>query len=162
MPTVSEVRLEIGRVSKVHGLRGEVVVTLTTNVADRLAPGVVVDTDHGQLVVAECRPHLEKWLVRFEGVETREDAEALGRPTLHGEPVEDPEALWVHEMIGASVIEADGTERGTVAGVQDNPAADLLVLSTGALVPLNFVTSMENGVIVVDVPDGLFDLFDES
>jgi 16S rRNA processing protein RimM len=41
-----------------------------------------------------------------------------------------------------------------------NPAADLLELDTGALVPSNFVTSIEGDSVLVDTPDGLFDLDD--
>ena len=41
----------------------------------------------------------------------------------------------------------------------DNPAADLLVLDTGALVPVVFVVGTpHDGVIDVDTPDGLFEL----
>ncbi len=43
----------------------------------------------------------------------------------------------------------------------DNPAADLLELANGALVPANFVESFVDGIITVDVPDGLFELAEE-
>jgi 16S rRNA processing protein RimM len=39
-----------------------------------------------------------------------------------------------------------------------NPAADLLELDNGALVPSNFVVSIDADTIHVDTPDGLFDL----
>ena len=70
----------------------------------------------------------------------------------------DPDALWVHELIGRRVVEVDGTEHGTCVSVIANPAADLLELDSGALVPSNFVVSNADGVIVVDTPEGLFDL----
>jgi 16S rRNA processing protein RimM len=41
---------------------------------------------------------------------------------------------------------------------QANPAHDLLLLDTGALVPMVFVVEHEPGVVVVDLPDGLLDL----
>ena len=42
--------------------------------------------------------------------------------------------------------------------VEANPASDLLVLDSGALIPLTFVTSVEaNSLIEVDVPEGLFE-----
>ena len=42
--------------------------------------------------------------------------------------------------------------------VEANPASDLLVLDTGALVPLTFVTAVEaNRRVDVDVPEGLFE-----
>ena len=50
-----------------------------------------------------------------------------------------PTTLWVHELIGAAVSTADGTRRRRGRRVQANPASDLLVLDTGALVPLPFV-----------------------
>ena len=39
-----------------------------------------------------------------------------------------------------------------------NPAADLLELDGGALVPSNFVTAVDADAVTVDTPDGLFDL----
>ena len=55
------------------------------------------------------------------------------------------------------VCEADGTKRGRVQSVQANPASDLLVLESGALVPLTFLVEQSGDRLVVDVPDGLFD-----
>jgi 16S rRNA processing protein RimM len=45
-----------------------------------------------------------------------------------------------------------------VAAVEANPAHDLLVLDDGALVPMVFVVEQRDGVVVIDPPDGLFDL----
>jgi len=66
--------------------------------------------------------------------------------------------LWVHELIGSTVREVSGTERGVVEAVVANPASDLLELDSGDLVPLTFVVEFVNGVVLIDVPDGLFDL----
>ena len=151
-------RLEIGRVAKVHGLRGELSVSLTSNVDDRLAAGAVVETDGGPLTVEHARPHQNRWIVKFSGIDTREAAEQLGRPVLYGTPAADEDALWIHELIGSEVVDVAGIERGVVIEVHDNPASNLLLLSTGALVPLTFVKSSTAGVVTVDVPDGLFDL----
>lgn len=151
-------RLEVGRIAKSHGLRGEVNVALTTNRAERVAPGSILHDGHADLVVVTSRPHQDRWIVVFEGVGSREAADALRGRTLWADPIEDPDALWVHELIGARVVEADGTERGVIESVQSNPASDLLVLDTGALVPLVFVTGRSGGVVTIDPPEGLFDL----
>jgi 16S rRNA processing protein RimM len=156
--------LEVGRIDKAQGLRGEVVVTLTTTETSRLDPGSELVAGDRPVVVAESRPHQHRWVVRFEGVTRREEAEELARAVLRAEAPDatDPDDLWVHELIGSAVIEPDGTERGVVDAVQDNPASDLLVLDTGALVPLRFLVGRdETGRLVVDVPAGLFDLLDE-
>jgi len=71
--------------------------------------------------------------------------------------------LWVHEVVGAEVVDAHGHALGTVAAVEANPAHDLLVLEDGALIPVTFVVEHaadERGAgrVVVDIPDGLLDL----
>lgn len=155
--------LEVGRVDKVHGLQGEVVVTLTSDRTERVAPGARLWVGDDARDVVSSRPHQQRWLVRFAGVERREDAEALRGATLRAEPLEDDDALWVHELVGATVALPDGTEVGTVEAVQDNPAHDLLVLDSGALVPVVFVSD-PSGLptrVVIDPPEGLLDLDEE-
>lgn len=153
--------LEIGRIGKAHGLAGQVLVRLTTNVDDRLVPGTEVTLERAggrQLTVEAARPHHERWIVTFAGVRTREDAEALRGSLVLAAPLEgdsDPDALWIHELIGAEVVDVGGESHGRVVTVLDNPASDLLELESGRLVPLNFVVEHAPGRIVVDVPPGL-------
>lgn len=149
--------LDVGRVVKPHGLRGEVVVDLTTNRTERLTAGTVLSTDRGPLTVTRSSPFQNRWIVQFEGVSDREGADALRGVILRAEPLEDPDALWVHELIGAAVVDQAGTELGRVASVEANPASDLLVLEGGGLIPLTFVVSHADGRVVVDIPDGLLD-----
>ena len=127
-----------------HGLRGEVVVDLVTNRA-RAGRARVGARDrrraslHDRDVAAAPAP-LRRAL--------RGRRHPRGRPrpctalVLRGRaPIDDPDELWVHELIGSSVVEVDGDRIGRRHGrwSQDNPASDLLVLDGGALVPLRFV-----------------------
>ena len=150
--------LEVGTIAKAHGTSGEVVVRLITNQTERLNHGSRLMSDLGELVVLKSRPHHDKWLVQFNGVETRTQAEELRGLTLRAAPLDIPDALWVHELIGSVVKEVSGAERGTVKAVVANPASDLMELDTGHLVPLTFVVDFAEGIISVDVPDGLFEL----
>jgi 16S rRNA processing protein RimM len=160
------VLLEIGHVARAHGLRGEVVVGLVTSVEGRLAPGAALDCQGRELVVERSQvlpgkagPRGSQWLVRFVGVGTREAAEALAGATLRAEQLgADADGLWVHELIGSEVVGVTGESHGSVTAVEANPASDLLVLESGALVPLRFVVAAERGKLTVDVPDGLFEL----
>ena len=149
--------LEVGRIDRAHGIRGEVVVTLWTNRTERLENGAVLCSDLGDLTVAAARAFQQRWIVRFAEVSDRSSAEALRGQSLRAEPISDPDELWVHELIGMMVCEIDGTERGRVEAVQANPASDLLVLESGALVPLTFLANQTGDRLFVDVPDGLFD-----
>nr|MDP9021073.1 ribosome maturation factor RimM [Actinomycetota bacterium] len=72
-------------------------------------------------------------------------------------PLEDPDALWVHELIGSAVLDLHGTVHGKVVAVEANPASDLLVLDDGRLVPLRFLVGTATGRVTVDPPAGLLD-----
>jgi 16S rRNA processing protein RimM len=164
--------LEVGRIARPHGLLGEVVVTLITNRTERFAPGAQLTCELAPgaaasppgassisrvLEVRRSRPFQERYLVEFEGVHTREAADELRGALLLAPAVDDPDALFVHELVGSEVVEVDGTGHGTVLAVQANPASDLLVMDDGNLVPLRFVVGREEGRLVVDVPAGLFE-----
>ncbi len=152
-------RLEVGRIGRAHGLRGEVSVTLSSERSVRLAVGSVLHADGRPLVVVSARPHAGRWLVCFEGIADRTAAEALLGMMLSGEalPSEDGE-LWVHELIGASVRDAAGEDLGRVTAVEANPASDLLVLDGDVLVPMHFIVDQGPGFVVVDLPEGLLDV----
>ena len=77
---------------------------------------------------------------------------------LMAEPIDDPEALWVHDLIGSNVVDTGGVDHGTCVAVVENPAHDLLELESGALVPVVFVESCVDGVTTIDPPPGFFDL----
>jgi 16S rRNA processing protein RimM len=151
--------LEVGRVTKAHGVRGEVIVSLLTDRLERVAPGSVLHSDDRALEVVASRPHQKHFIVSFAGVDTREAADALHGATLFAEPLDDVEELWVHDLIGATVVSIDGSEVGTVDAVQANPASDLLVLGGGTLIPVAFIVDRrDDGAVVVDLPEGLLDL----
>lgn len=169
--------LEVGRVSKAHGVRGEVVVELLSERLERVEPGARLFAGPRELVIVSSRPSGSPpaasrarrgsvHFVRFAGVEDRTAADALRGSLLCAEALvvdggsgegDDDHASWVHELIGCRVLERDGTDRGLVAAVEANPAADLLVLESGALVPMTFVEDVTEGRITIDPPAGLFE-----
>lgn len=149
--------LEIGRIGKAHGLRGEVTAVITSDRPERTAPGAVWFLDARPVTVRSIRPFQAKWIAALEGVDTREAAEALTGQVITAEPIDDDDALWAHELLGATVVTPDGTEWGSVTGVYPNPANDLIELDDGTLIPTVFVTD-SSGLpdrVVVDPPEGL-------
>ncbi|MBO0728872.1 MAG: 16S rRNA processing protein RimM [Acidimicrobiaceae bacterium] len=155
--------LEVGRITRPHGLQGAVVVELVTNRRERLAPGAVLHARDTGLTVTDARPlspagGRERYAVQFAEVTDREGAERLRHTPLLAPAIDDPDALWVHELIGSDIVDTDGRSLGVVRAVEANPASDLLVLDTGTLIPLRFVTAATPGRVTVDVPAGLDDL----
>ncbi len=149
--------LEVGRISRPHGLNGDVYVDLSTDRTERLDRGSRLWGRGQWLTVTSAAQQPQRWLVRFEEITDRTAAERFANTRLYAEPIDDPDALWVHDLVGAEVVELDGTGRGRCAAVIDNPAADLLELESGALVPVTFVVGFADGVVTIDPPEGLFE-----
>ena len=154
--------LDVGRVVRPHGLRGQVVVELWTNREERMAEGSELAAGDRTLVVSRAarQPEVagrERWLVAFEGVGSREDAEALREAVLAAPALEVPGALWVHELVGSELLDPEGRRIGVVEAVEANPASDLLILEGGTVVPLTFVSRSDEGRLTVDGPPGLLD-----
>ncbi|MFM2077108.1 MAG: rRNA processing protein RimM [Actinomycetota bacterium] len=160
MSTESELR-EIGKTGRAHGVRGDISVDLMTDRVERLAVGARLQLGDRWLTVAAARPAGNRWLVHFEGFDDRTAVEVLQGQALLAEPLpptDDEDALYVHDLVGAEVLDEAGTSYGRCTAVLANPAHDILELESGALVPVVFVVSNTAGRVVIAPPDGLFDL----
>ena len=157
-----------GEIGKPHGTSGEVYVVRISDDPSRFEPGSVLTHEDGRvLVVASARVHRDRFLVVFEGSQTRQDAEALRGP-LYVDPEDarelDDTEYWEHEIVGSAVVLPDGTEVGEVTDVIVRPAQDLLEVATRRgprLIPFveEIVTSVDRDArrVVIDPPDGLLD-----
>ncbi|MBV9660520.1 MAG: hypothetical protein JO337_05120 [Acidimicrobiales bacterium] len=154
--------LEVGRVVKPHGLKGQVVVELWTNRPERTQPGARLVGAGRELTVRQASPAgtvtgWSRWLVAFDGVESRPAAEELRGVVLTAEPLEVAGAMWVHELVGAEVFDDSGRALGQVEAVEANPTSDLLVLADGRVLPLTFVSRDDDGRLTVSGPPGLLE-----
>jgi len=167
--------LLVGRVARVHGLRGELGVVLVSDEPDRLSPGREVWVEkEGQaprlLRIASCRPHPPRLLVRFEGIESREDAEPLAGADLAVRF--DPSFLssgeyYPHQLEGMDVVTVEARRVGQVAGVVFAPGREFLeVREEGRegtrLVPFHGdivkEVDLTRRIVLIDPPEGLLDL----
>jgi 16S rRNA processing protein RimM len=143
----------------------------TDQPARRFAPGSSVLTDDARtLVVVAARPHSGRYLVRWHGVRTREDAEALRHTRLWVDVAaaagEADEGFYDADLVGLEVRDPAGTVVGQVTAVEHGPAQDLLVVrtATGGTARVPFVTalvpvvSVEQGWVQIDPPPGLLTL----
>ncbi|HEX5401438.1 MAG TPA: ribosome maturation factor RimM [Pseudonocardiaceae bacterium] len=167
----------VGRIVKPHGIRGELVITVSTDSAElRFAVGSVlfVTSRDGSvarsLTVTAARPHTGRLLVCFEGVEGRDAAEALRGAVLTADPValpdiEDPDEFYDHQLEGLAVVTMAGTAVGTVREVLHGAGGELLVVDRDGggetLVPFvrQIVPEVDvpGGWILLDPPPGLLD-----
>ena len=157
-----------GAVGKPHGLEGEVYVVPISDDPRRFQPGADVVHDDGRVLRVEAtRPHGSHLLIKFEGVDSRSDAERC-RGTLYigSDSLRQLEAdeYWPHELEGCSVVDLTGTPVGTVARVVPGAAQDLLAIDAAAgecLVPIvkHIVVGVDLGDrrVTIDPPEGLLD-----
>jgi 16S rRNA processing protein RimM len=132
---------------------------------ERLDAGSVLSSPLGPLSVVSSSPApggagSDRFIVSFAECTDRSGAERLRGVELSAEGLEQPGTLWVHELVGAMVRDANGVSLGRVAAVEANPASDLMVLESGGLIPVHFVTAHDAaaGTVDVDIPEGLLDL----
>jgi len=128
--------LEIGRVSKAHGILGELRVAPHWEASDALLHAEQVWLSlHGRSViyaVERARAVPRAYLVKLRGVDDRTVAE-----TLHGATVSvrrdalpplEPGEYYLVDLIGAKVTGPDGGHIGEVTGVVSHPTVDVIVL----------------------------------
>jgi 16S rRNA processing protein RimM len=150
--------LEVGRIIKAQGLKGQVLVDLWSDRVERLAKGTTLLSERGPLVVVAAAAHQARFIVSFDRIDTREEAERWRGVVLSAPRIDDASVIWIDQLYGAEVVDVAGVRRGVVVEVEANPASDLMVLDSGALVPLTFVVAVEaNRRVEIDPPEGLFD-----
>lgn len=160
-------RLVVGRVVKPHGIRGEVVLDVLTDVPERFEPGARVAVGARALTVESARRHQGRLLVKFAEVPDRNGAEELRGAAL---TVDESEAAPLAEgsyypwqLEGFDVVDTTGATLGTFARAEEGVANDLWVVRTGArevLVPavkeIVVDVDLDARRIMLDPPEGLF------
>ena len=164
--------LNIGRVVKSHGVKGEVAVELLADESeDHIVVGEVLTGRQAgkeqHLTVKTVRPHQKRLLISFEEVPDRTAADSLRGMKFFAEPLErdeDSDEYYNHELIGLKVRH-DGDEVGAVTGVMDAPNRKILEIDyrgKEVLVPfvMEFVPDIDlaDGYLVITPPEGLLDV----
>jgi 16S rRNA processing protein RimM len=153
---VDEPTVVVGKVTKAHGLRGEVTVLPLTDNPERFAPGNVVYLQDGRaLSIRDARDNGARLLVTFKGVVDRTTAEALGGSILVVPESDLPDlpdgTYWPHQLEGCEVVTTSGRSLGSITDVVANPANDIWV-TTGPQGEEILVPAIHQVVAEVDVP----------
>ncbi len=165
-------RVAVGRVLRPHGVRGEVVIQVLSDVPGRLWPGASVlgvreDRPTLPLTVETYRDHKSGAVVRFAGCRDRDQAEALRDLLLEVErsrvPAPPEGTYYWYQLLGCR-CETEGEDLGEVIDLLEDGGGLLLVVSDGEReIPIPFVRSflkkvdVERGRIELDLPPGLLE-----
>ena len=170
-------QLQVARIGKPHGIRGEVTVQVLTDAPeDRFVPGVefvVEPASAGPLTVSRARWNKDILLLAFDGISDRNQAETLRGAKLVVETEEldedDDEGWYEHELVGLEA-RIGSTVVGKVSALNTMPVQDLLMVTTpdGKEILIPFVeqivpeVNVEDGYVLLTPPDGLFELNSEE
>ncbi|AOT04968.1 ribosome maturation factor RimM [Arthrobacter sp. U41] len=167
-------QLQVARIGKPHGIRGEVTVQVLTDApGDRFVPGtqfVVEPASAGPLTILSARWNKDILLLAFEEIETRNEAETVRGAKLFIETEElnddeDDEGWYEHELEGLEVRVGDQVV-GKVSGLRTLPVQDLLMVTAtdGKEILIPFVeqivpeVNVGEGYVLVTPPPGLFEV----
>lgn len=132
-------RLKVGKITNTHALKGEVKVISTSDFIDeRLKPGSQLIVTNGnqsirEVIVESSREHKGKYLVKFKGIDTIEEAEKFKNLQLRVDSeflsdLEDGE-YYYYEIIGCKIYERDNNEIGEIVDIIQTGANDVWVVN---------------------------------
>ncbi|MDM7989591.1 ribosome maturation factor RimM [Arthrobacter sp. zg-Y877] len=167
-------QLQVARIGKPHGIRGEVTVQVLTDAPeDRFVPGTELTVEpaaKGPLTVISARWNKDILLLGFDEITDRNGAEELRGVKLFidTEAVEeddDDEGWYEHELVGLKARVGNDVV-GTVSGLRTLTVQDLLVVEDvrGEEILVPFVeaivpeVNVEDGYVLLTPPEGLFEL----
>lgn len=165
--------LEIGKITNVHGLHGEVKVYPWCDDAAFLCSFDTLYTDQNggnSVQIQNARVQQNMVIMQLEGVVTREQAEAMRNTILYmdREDIELEEGTYfIQDLIGLSVIDADsGKVWGKIRDVMQTGANDVYSIwneeekkeyLAPAIPDVVLATDLDAGTMTIRPLKGLFD-----
>ena len=163
-------QLVVGRIGRAHGVLGEATIDVQTDDPDlRFKVGSKLTLDSGQeLTIKSSRWHNQILLLGFEGVDDRNQIEAL-RDQLISSQVDlsalAPGEYHYQQLIGCQVYLQNNDLVGQVSEIVKLPGQDLLSVDKNGsqvLIPMvkQIIISIDvlEKKIVVNPPEGLLDV----
>jgi 16S rRNA processing protein RimM len=151
---VFEPTVAVGRVTRAHGVAGEVAVLVLSEVAERFEAGAVVYLEDGRaLTVQDSRPHGGSVLVKFREIRDRDRAQGLVGALLVVPESMSPNlpegSWWDYQLVGCEVVTESGRSLGALREVIHTPANDVWSAVGGDIETL--VPVLKDVIVSVDV-----------
>jgi 16S rRNA processing protein RimM len=142
--------IEVGRLARPHGVRGELRIVTSSDNPERFLPGSVVsarpdkpglalpsvEDRRMQLTIESVRGDDNLPIVAFREVTSREEAAVLNGYVLEVRASDLPDLAdgeyYPFDLIGLEARTPDGVVVGSVIDIVDSPAHELLVISLSA------------------------------
>ena len=171
-------RIALGVIRTAHGVRGEASIEAWTDALERfseLREVTLVSPDERETrttSIETFRPHAGRALVKFAGIDSPEEVDELRNwtveiPESEAKPLEEDE-YFLHDLVGLTLVDADGKERGVVIDAYEGGAGVLLNVrrADGKAFEVPFAADICTTIdlagkkMVVNLPEGLDSLDD--
>ncbi|CAM1344751.1 ribosome maturation factor RimM [Tenacibaculum amylolyticum] len=165
----------LGKIVKKHSFKGEVVIKLDTDEPElyKNLESVFVELGNNLVPFFIEKSSLSRGTmlrVKFEGVDTEPDAEAILRSGIYLPisllPKLTGNKFYYHEVIGFTIVDNTFGKVGTLTNINDSAAQPLFEIDregTEIFIPMidDFIQKVdrENKTIEVETPEGLIDLY---
>jgi 16S rRNA processing protein RimM len=153
-------RILLGRIAGAHGIRGEVLIKTFTQAPENIgAYGPLSDADGRRMfTVASARVTQKGVVARLEAVNDRNAAEALKGVELYVDrerlPATDEDEFYHADLIGLAAVSPSGETLGTIVGVHNFGAGDLLEIRLPASGKTELIPFTDDVVPEVDIAAG--------
>ena len=156
--------IEAGRIVNTHGVAGEVKIEVWLDSPQFLKSFKRCFIDRREVKLLSARVHKGFLIVKLEGVEDVNAAMALKGRTVFIDRADarlPKGTFFLHDIIGASVVDESGNEIGKLVDVMETPASNVYVVKGEQehLIPAvpEFIlsTDADNGIITVHLIEGM-------
>ncbi|HEY8963743.1 MAG TPA: ribosome maturation factor RimM [Alphaproteobacteria bacterium] len=127
-------RIQIGKITGAHGIKGEVKVLSQSQDAGLLfrKDGVFTASEGGLIVklIARTENKPSMFISKIEGVTDRNEAEKFTNTPLYIDrddlPQTDDGEFYLNDLVGLTVVTPEGKNLGTIMSIQNFGASDLI------------------------------------
>jgi 16S rRNA processing protein RimM len=168
-------RIAIGIIRKAHGVRGEASVESWSDSPERfteVSSVTLVSPDESStrdVRIEAVRLHAGRALVKFAGIDSPEEVRLLQNWTVEIPSVDarklDADEYFLHDLVGLTLIDSDGTHRGKVIEIEETGGGLLLVVEgpkgrfdVPFAADICTKVDLEARTIAVNLPEGIEDL----
>lgn len=156
--------IEAGKIVNTHGVRGEVKIQVWLDSPEFLKKFKTVYIENKAVKLISGRVHKGFLIAVLDGVEDVNAAMCYKNKTVfidRNDAKLPKGAFFLQDIIGAEVVNEDGTKVGVLEDILETPASDVYVVrgETEHLIPAvdEFIisTDAENGIITVRLIEGM-------
>jgi 16S rRNA processing protein RimM len=133
-PNGEPVYLTVGFLRRPHGIHGEIIMDLHTDFPERLKRGrkLLVSEEHKPLTIQSVRPHQNGVLIKFDGIDTSDDAGQFRNQWVYVKASDVPPLpegqIYQYELYGFEVVEDSGNPLGQLVEILETGANNVYVV----------------------------------